>query len=426
MTMISRRTFATGAAAFLLGSGLAGAQGAGPIAVQQIRQSEWAENFDSQSRLAQPVATTTPVLSAQTIPAMEQAIYAYQDLVARGGWNSVPADKVLKLGIRDPNVRALRQRLIASGDLRQTTGDPDAFDSYVQTAVRHFQERHGIPADGVAGEGTLKALNVPAAARLSQLQINLERIRAMGVPTERYVMVNVPGAQMEAVEGGRVVSRHTGVVGKVDRQTPLLSSRIHEINFNPFWTVPASIIRKDLIPRMQKEPDYLTKNRIRIYTQQGQEIPPESVNWYSDEATRYMFRQDPGDQNSLGFMKINFNNPHQVYLHDTPAKNLFGSDYRFESSGCVRVQNVRELVAWILRDNGYNLARVDQAVRSGERLDVKVENPPAIFTVYFTAWTTGDGVVHFREDIYNLDAPGAVALNQPAELIGSPETALPQ
>jgi murein L,D-transpeptidase YcbB/YkuD len=233
-------------------------------------------------------------------------------------------------------------------------------------------------------------------------------------------MVNVPGAQIEVVENGRVVSRHTAVVGKVDRQTPLLTSKIHEINFNPTWTVPASIIKKDLIPKMQKEPDYLTKNRIRIYNQQGIELQPEQVNWYTDEATNYMFRQDPGDQNSLGSMKLNFHNPHQVYLHDTPSKDLFGSGYRFESSGCVRVHNVRELVTWVLRDTGYNRAMVDQTVRSGQRLDVQVVNPPTIMTVYFTAWTTGDGIVHFRDDIYNLDAQGMVALAQDPRLIGSP------
>jgi murein L,D-transpeptidase YcbB/YkuD len=385
-----------------------------------IQQQEWTEGFDSQSAISRPVATTTPILSPQTVPAMEQAIYAYQDLVARGGWGTVPADKQLSIGVRDPNVIELRRRLIASGDLRQASGDPAAFDSYVQAAVKRFQERHGIPADGVVGAATFQALNVPAHVRLAQLQENLERIRAMGVPTERYVLVNVPGAQIEAVENGTVVSRHVAVVGKVDRQTPLLSSKIHQINFNPFWTVPASLIRKDLIPTMQKNPNYLTEHHIRIYNQQGMEIAPEQVNWKTDEATRYMFKQDPGDQNSLGFVKLNFNNQHQVYLHDTPAKNLFGSDYRFESSGCVRVFNVRELVAWVLRDTGYDRARVDATIRSGERLDVDVINPPSIYTVYFTAWTTGDGILHFRDDIYGLDSQGTVALAQDPNLIGSP------
>jgi murein L,D-transpeptidase YcbB/YkuD len=387
-----------------------------------VQQTEWLSGFDSQSTIARPVTTTTPVLSPQTVPAMEQAIYVYQDLVARGGWNSVPADKELKIGMRDASVVELRRRLITSGDLRQQSGDPAAFDSYVQSAVMRFQERHGLPVDGVVGGNTLKALNVPADVRLAQLQTNLGRIMEAGVPDGRYVLVNIPGARIEAVENGVVVSRHIAVVGKVERQTPILSSSIYEIRFNPTWTVPASIIRKDLIPKMQKEPTYLTDHHIRIFDQQGQELQPEQVNWYTDEAVNYMFRQDPGDDNSLGFVKLQFHNPYDVYLHDTPAKNLFESDYRFESSGCVRVHNVRELVAWVLRDTGYNLAGVDQTIRSGERLDVEVVNPPAILTVYFTAWTTGDGVIHFRDDIYGLDSQGSVAMAQDPSMIGSPET----
>jgi murein L,D-transpeptidase YcbB/YkuD len=414
MTSFRTRLLSAAAALFLIPT-----LGSAQDTLSGVLQTEWESGFDSQSQITRPANTTTPILSPQTVPAMEQAIFAYQDLVSRGGWNSVPSVE-MRIGMRDPAVVELRRRLILSGDLRQTSGDASAFDSYVQAAVRRFQARHGIPADGLVGASTLKALNVPAHVRLAQLQTNIERIRAMGIPSERYIMVNVPGAQIEAVESGYVASRHTAVVGKVDRQTPLLSSRVYQVNFNPFWTVPASIIKKDLIPKMQKDPTYLTTNKIRIYTQQGQELQPEQVNWNSDEATNYMFKQDPGDQNSLGHMKLSFHNPHQVYMHDTPSKNLFGSDYRFESSGCVRIHNVRELVTWVLRDNGYNLAMVDQTVRSGQRLDVDIANGPSIYTVYFTAWTTGDGVVHFRDDIYNFDSQGMVALNQDQSLIGSP------
>ena len=398
--------------------GAAAAQDSGGLV--GLQQSEWKETFDGGSASQRPVVTNTAILSEQTMPAMEQAIFLYEDLAARGGWNSVPTDTQLKLGMQHSNVAALRRRLVTSGDLRQTQGAGNAFDSYVHEAVIRFQKRHGLPADGIAGAGTLKALNVPVETRLNQLSVNLERIRSMDIPEKRYILVNVPGAQIEAVEAGQVISRHTAVVGKVDRQTPLLSSKIHEINFNPFWTVPKSIIRKDLIPKMQKEPGYLTDNRIRIYNKKGDELLPEQVDWRTDEAEDYMFRQDPGDQNSLGSIRMNFNNPHAVFLHDTPSKGLFGSDYRFESSGCVRVHNVRELVSWVLRGNGYSRAEVDRAIRSGERIDVDVEDMPDLYTVYFTAWTTGDGAVHFRDDIYNLDSSGTIALNQPRELIGSP------
>ena len=158
----------------------------------------------------------------------------------------------------------------------------------------------------------------------------MERIRAMGEPSGRYIMVNVPGAQIEAVENGqrRHPPHRCGRQGRPADAAPF--EQIYQVNFNPFWTVPASIIKKDLIPKMQKEPNYLTEHNIRIFNQQGIELQPAQVNWNSDEAVNYMFKQDPGDQNSLGVMKLSFHNPHQVYMHDTPAKNLFGSDYRFE------------------------------------------------------------------------------------------------
>jgi len=206
------------------------------------------------------------------------------------------------------------------------------------------------------------------------------------------------------VENGTVVSRHIAVVGKVDRQTPILKSKVYEIRFNPFWTVPASIIKKDLIPKMQKEPSYLTDHQIRIFDQQGQELQPEQVNWQTDEAVNYMFRQDPGDNNSLGRVKINFPSPDGVYMLDTPNKCLFNEDYRFDSSGCVRIQNIRVLIVWFLRDTpGWDPTTIDQEFRSGNRTDVKVVNPVQLHWTYITAWSTADGVVQFREDIYNLD-----------------------
>lgn len=371
----------------------------------QSSLSEWPDGFDTACAAdAGEVRTSTPILSSQIVSATQAAIAQYSDIVARGGWPVVPAGIELKLNVRNPAVSILRQRLQKSGDLRDT-GIPETFDTCVEIAVRRFQARHGIPVDGVVGESTLNAMNVPAGVRLSQLATNLARLKSLteSLP-DRFVMVNIPAAAVEAVENGRVVSRHTAVVGKVERPSPIVNSKIHEINFNPFWTVPASIIRKDLIPLMQKEPDYLTQQHIRIYDQKGNPLTPEQVNWNSDEATKFLFRQDPGDFNSLGLVKINFPSPDGVYMHDTPNKGLFATESRFYSSGCVRVQGIRSLISWLLRDTpDWPQSRIDAEYLSGERIDAKLAKPVQLYWTYITAWAVEEGVVQFREDIYNLD-----------------------
>ena len=198
--------------------------------------------------------------------------------------------------------------------------------------------------------------------------------------------------------------RHTAIVGKIERPTPLLNSKIYEINFNPSWTVPKSIIKRDLIPLMQKQPNYLAEQRIRIFTNSGEELQPEQVDWQTDEAVKYMFRQDPGDFNSLGQVRINFHNSHAVYMHDTPNKGLFREETRFFSSGCVRVQNVRELIAWLAKSTGgWDRSQIDAMYRTGERLDLKLNQQVPVYFAYITAWAVTDGVVQFRNDIYNLD-----------------------
>jgi murein L,D-transpeptidase YcbB/YkuD len=280
--------------------------------------------------------------------------------------------------------------------------------------VRRFQARHGLAVDGNIRELTLKALNVPAQTRLAQLRANAVRLKSMsGNLGARFVMCNIPAAHIEAIESGVAVSRHTAVVGKPDRASPDINSRIVEVNFNPYWTVPVSIVRRDLIPKMQAEPDYLQKNLIRIFDQKGNELTPAQINWYSEEAVNYRFKQDPGDLNSMGSIRINFPSQHGVYMHDTPSKNLFGEDFRFHSSGCVRVQNVRELVNWLLVETPHwSRNEIDQVIKSGERKDARIAKPVPLYWVYVTAWATPDGVVQFRDDIYNRDGLGAVAASR--------------
>ncbi len=397
----------------------AGSAGAQDPVDQMIQSSsaEWSDNFDAAANSAADVRTSIPTLSPEIIEATSRAIQQYSDIVARGGWPVVPADRKLKLGMKGDAVATLRERLTISGDLAPVASKSDVYDSYVEAAVRRFQARHGIPIDGQVGNSTFAAMNIPAAVRLNQLATNLTRLKMMAAKLpNRFVMVNIPAASVEAVEAAKVVSRHTAIVGKVDRPSPIVSSKIYEINFNPFWTVPESIIRKDLIPKVLKDPNYLEENHIRIYTQAGEPVTKDQVNWHTDEAAKLLFRQDPGDFNSLGTVKINFYSKDGVYMHDTPAKGLFNDEFRFDSSGCVRIQNIRELITWLLRDTkGWGRDQIDAAFRSGERLDVKLAQQVPVYWVYITAWAVSDGVVNFRNDIYGLDG-----LDQLASQAGTP------
>jgi murein L,D-transpeptidase YcbB/YkuD len=377
--------------------------------IEQNQHEGFEQGFDSASRTIRMPNAALPTLSPGTVQATEQAVIQYDGIVARGGWPQLPPLERLRLGMRHPSVVTLRERLAAAGDLDGHAGSSDVFDSYVEAAVRRFQARHGLTVDGVLREQSFNVLNVPAQARLNQLKANLGRLRALNAPSgSRFVTCNIPAAQIEAIENGAVVSRHTGVVGKPDRPSPDIQSRIVEINFNPYWTVPVSIVRRDLIPKMQEEPDYLSKNRIRIFDGKGRELQSQQINWFSEEAVNYQFKQDPGDFNSLGSIRINFPNPHSVYMHDTPFKNLFGEDFRFHSSGCVRVQNVRELVDWLLATTpGWSRAEIDQVIKSGERKDARLTPAVPLLWVYITAWATSDHIVQFREDIYNRDGVGS-------------------
>ncbi|MGE7469926.1 L,D-transpeptidase family protein [Bosea sp. NPDC003192] len=375
------------------------------------QQAEWRQSYDAGSRNAVQ-RSSTPMLSPAALAATEQAVETYRALAARGGWPTLQVSERLSVGSRGPSVVALRQRLIVTGDLDASAGDSNIYDSYVEGGVRRFQSRMGLSTTGSINRATLAALNVPVDRRIRQLETNIVRLRTWsGNLGNRYVVANIPAAAVETVENGHVATRHAAGVGKIDRQSPLLQTKIPEVNFNPTWTVPASIIRKDLIPKMRKEPGYLTENKIRIIGPSG-EIAPERVNWNSDEATRYTFRQDPGGEfNSLGFVRINIPSPHGVYMHDTPSKGIFGDDFRFVSSGCIRVQNVRDYIAFLLKETpGWDRAKIDETIASGERVNARIANPVPCYWVYITAWATPDGGVQFRDDIYNKDGLGPAAV----------------
>ncbi|MEN0041900.1 MAG: L,D-transpeptidase family protein [Pseudomonadota bacterium] len=376
-------------------------------------RDSWNDSFDATAPTKARVVTSTPIFAPQTIDSVQQAMAEYSNIVANGGWPRVPSGKKLELGVSDPAVSALRQRLMISNDIPRGAGTSQHFDTYVDAAVKRFQTRHGLPADGVMGRYSFAALNVSAPIRLGQLQTNLVRLKAMsGYLGDRYVMVNIPAAEIEAVEYGRVAQRHTAIVGRESRQTPILNSKIYELNLNPYWTAPKSIILKDIIPLMRKDPNYLTDNKILLFDPQGNEVPPQAVNWNTDEAVNLRFRQEPGRINAMGSVKINFPNPHAVYMHDTPQQGLFNQLLRFESSGCVRVKNVRDLLVWLAKDTpGADRSTIERIIASGDRTDLKLNAPVPVYFAYISAWSNTSGVPHFRDDIYQRDGVDELALS---------------
>ena len=359
-------------------------------------------------------ALGTPTLAKANVAATQAAIAKYRAIVANGGWPMIPAT-AMHPGSTGPEVVTLHRRLEISGDLVGMSV-PQEYDAALVAAVKKFQARHGFPPTGVIdSHAMIDALNVPATVRLAQLEANLKRIQTLSTAAaNRYVVVNIPSAQVEAVDSGQVVQRHAAVVGKPERPTPELSSKIQEINFNPFWYVPKSIIYKDLVPKAQefarRNQDMLAAYHMQAFDAAGNPIGNNQIDWFGQDVYNYQFRQLPWDQNSLGFVKINFPNKDAVYMHDTPLKSLFGRSVRFESSGCVRVNDVETLVDWILQDTGgWNMQRMMAVKQSGEQIDVKLVRPIPVYFTYISAWGTPDGTVQFRPDIYNHD--------------GAPETA---
>ncbi len=357
-----------------------------------------------------------PMLSATSERRLQDAIARYEIMVSRGGWPRMPRTKTLVVGSNGRTVRLLRSRLAAEGYLPRSASKGDIYDVNVEEAVRRFQANHGLRAHGRIDNVTRDALAVSAADRLDTLKANLPRVRAYSLGLgHRYIVVNIPAAQLDAVQAGQVYSRHNVVVGKIDRPTPVLMSKISELNFNPYWNAPVSIVRKDIIPKVRKNLAVLKQMDIRIYDGfKGPEVDPKTIDWNSVDPARYHFRQEPGQGNAMASVKINFPNKHAVYMHDTPTKQLFTQAARYFSSGCVRVDKVHILTNWILNgQDGWNRDEIKAVVRSGERLDVKVPDGPDLRFVYLTAWASNEGQVHFRNDIYKLDGTGFV--------VGQPE-----
>jgi len=352
----------------------------------------------------------TPVLQPETFFTTSKASERYAQIVDLGGWPTVGVS--LRPGAKGPAVVALRRRLAAEDDALADTRK-QAWDPELTAAVKRFQFRMGLKQTGVVAGATLKALDVPATVRFRQLASSAQRLAGLDFPFgDRYIVVNIPSTAVDAVENDRVVRRYAAIVGDPEHHSPEVQAKVVAVNINPTWTVPVSIIKNEIAPKMLKDPGYLARSRIRVLNNKGEEVDPRTINWASERATNYTLRQDSGAGNSLGSIRISMPNPHAVYMHDTPSRNLFANDYRFLSHGCVRVQGVIDLAAWILDGaSGPTLSKeqINAKIASGEREEVKLARPVPVVWVYMTAWASADGTVHFRDDVYHLDEVGGDA-----------------
>ncbi|WP_146140250.1 L,D-transpeptidase family protein [Alsobacter soli] len=350
----------------------------------------------------------SPSYHPDSVAMILAAAKAYGEAAARGGWAPVPeGGPLIKFGVKDPIVAQIRTRLVATSDLADDNGS-DRYDREMLNAVRRFQARHGLPESGVIGPATVKAMNVPAEERQRQLLLSAQRLQSANFAFgPRYIAVNIPSAAVEAVENGVVARRYVAVAGDPEHHSPTVEAKVGAVNFHPTWTVPVSIIRREIIPKMRKDATYLAKQNIRILNAAGQEVDPAQVDWSNESAVNYTLRQDSGASNSLGIVRIAMPNQHAVYMHDTPSKRFFGQDFRFLSHGCVRVSGVLDLVTWLLAPQGWTREQVDAMVASGERKDVKLPQSVPVAWVYMTGFVAADGAVNFREDVYGLDKPAA-------------------
>jgi len=359
-----------------------------------------------ESRSAAALALShEPTFDEGTAQRIKEAALSYSDLAVRGGWPMIPADAKFAIGVASPNDDLLRRRLIISEDLSSDKA-AGAFDETLAEAVKHFQVRHGLAATGTVTPRTLAALNVTVQKRIKQLEASLERLENMNFQFgQRYVVVNLPAAFAEAVENDTVVRRYRVIVGKTEKPSPTLTAEITSVNLNPTWTVPSSIAKTEISAHMRKDPGYLARMHMEVLDGHDHPIDPASVDWSGAHTPNFTVRQENGAWNALGAVKIDMPNPYSVYMHDTNQRNLFSDDYRFDSHGCSRVDNVRDLAAWLLQEEmpKWNRAAIDAAIATGAREDIVLPKKVPVAWIYLTAWMTRDQTIQFRNDIYDQD-----------------------
>ena len=321
--------------------------------------------------------------------ALKKELDRYYDIVKGGGWPQLAAVKTLKKGMSSPVVAALKRRLRLSGDLAGSDSS-QVFNDTLENAVRLFQKRLGYTPTGVVNAQLIKDLNVPAQKRLEQILVNMDRMRWMPTePAGQLIVVNIPEFVLHVYENKKKAWDMNVVVGKEGHNTVSFSGDLSTVVFSPYWNVPPSIVKKEILPKMASNPGYLESQEMeQIGTEDG--LPK--------------IRQRPGDKNSLGHVKFLFPNSFNIYFHDTPAKSLFSRDKRAYSHGCIRLAEPEKMAEYLLRDNPeWTPDKIMMAMNQDHEQYVKLKKPIPVIITYYTAWVDDDGLLNFRDDIYSHD-----------------------
>ena len=365
---------------------------------------------------------------SQAIEAAKPQHFIYKGLVgalaglreteAQGDWAAVRSGKSIAPGVTDPRVPAVRARLVKTGELDSpATRDSLRYDAGLRKAVELFQRRHRINPSGTIDAATVQALNVTVSTRIEQVRANLERSRwVVGGLKDDFVLVNLPAYKVYLIRGGKNVWETRSQVGKEARRTPTFRADMRTVVFNPDWTVPPTIFAQDVLAAVRKDSRSLAHKHLVILDKDNHEVDPDSIDWkrITPRNCPYTLRQPPGEDNALGQVKFLFPNPYSIYLHDTPHRELFATDQRMFSSGCIRIEHPLELAEILLSgQDGWTPEKIQQVVATDDMQNVTLEHPLPVLIVYWTVSVGASGEIRSMRDAYGLDPPLIAALNAP-------------
>ncbi len=369
---------------------------------------EFVDSILSNERIAESLTYLTP--RHNEYHNLRKALEKYRLIEDNGGWELFFTGMAkIEEGMVHPDIARLRRRLaVTQGPVDPDTPDSNLFDKTLYNHVVLFQRRNGLTPDGIVGRATIEALNITVQERIASIEANLERWRWLSEDLgRRYIRVNIANYDLHVIEEGRVVFSSEAIVGRPYRRTPVFSSLMTYMVFNPDWIIPPGILHNDVIPAVIRNPGYLAENNMSVLRGDGTEVDPVSIDWKSFSASSgfpYRIRQAPGRTNALGRVKFMFPNQYNVYIHDTPARNLFVHTDRSFSSGCIRIDRPLELAEYLLKDNpAWNSSRVKEVLEKGAELRVNIPDPIRVHILYLTAWAADDGTVYFRNDVYDRD-----------------------